>query len=488
MSQMGSYVVDHYDDFNGRVLKSLVSSPEDLPAFVKTAQRMSPDEIRTAPDDRFALIMLDEGHKLKKFAMTDPGNTALSVLYLLKQAHLLPPAAVKTAAQNLLVACAHYDLDPPYQLKVAAKAGMSGISGKSQAQYAKGAKVDKLQFPVPEPAQQATENIQLGEHVDHDVQHRTNYHGPQGTNFVHLPIFSQKEKVKEGPGAIEHAEKVAWDQSQVAQQRQENEQALVQLFNPGAGTKQQFWGDGKGVTERINPYVDVSHWDPGSAMVEDRVPPTQTLLGDRYPADSYDQVKLAAAYFAENHKDFHPRDRHEYCTKLASRLAEMGLTASEDVERYGSLGYAADVDALLAHRRTLIDEPLIPALDTLMEKRASVSPDTFADTLAEFDRMAGLSDFWDAQIPDPWWTTFGPSIEKLAEDDWRYDEQGARIGMVELENLARNGKHLLKKSFRDDLVEQFLKSPKSTFESLPRPEKLLIARMAMDHNTGSGTE
>lgn len=461
---MAGFIVDSYDDLNGRVLRGLVPKLEDMPPFIKEAHRLTGEQIDLLPDDQFALVMFDNGRKLKKYATVDKGNTALSVMYLLKQAHLLPPEAVKVAAANLLAACEMHELAVPAQLKIAAKTGVSGVSGKSQKPYVQGAKVIKFK-PRDEPGE-FTENPQLGkgDHNEHDVIDRTNFNGPQGSNFLQLPQFSQKEKAE--PGSGEQYEKVAG------------------IFTDAPGevrTKEKTWRD--------TSYVDVSGWDPRSAEAPaESASATRTLLGDRYPVDSMDQVKMAADYFTEYKRQFEPRDRHEYCTKLAARMGELNMSVPEEIARYGSDTYSADIDSMLMQRKVLVGEDLVSAIETLIEKRASFPPESFVEALEEFDKLAGLNYFWDSRIPDPFYTTFGPSVEKLAEESWTWDQNGARVNLDDLENLARNGVHLMKKSFGDDFAKSFSKSPKSTFESLPLPNKLMVARMAMSRHDGTPTE
>lgn len=462
---MAGFIVDSYDDLDGRILRGLVPKLDEVPPFIKEAHRLTEEQIDKLPDDQFALVMFDEGRKLKKYATVDKGNTALSVMYLLKQAHLLPPDAVKVAAANLLAACQMHGLDVPAQLKIAAKTGVSGLSGKSQQPYVRGAKV--LKFHPRETPGEFTENPQLGEgreKIEHDVMDRTNFNGPQGTNFVKMPQFSQKEKAE--PGSGEPYEKVAG------------------IFTDAPGetrVKEKTWRD--------TQYVDVSGWDPRSAEAAPEAPTsTRTLLGDKYPVDSMEQVKMASDYFSEYKRQFHPRDRHEYCTKLAFRMRELNMRVPEEVDRYGSQTYSADVDTMLEQRRVLVGEDLVPAIETLIEKRASVPPGAFVEALEEFDKLSGLNYFWDSRVPDPYYTTFGPSVEKLAAEDWAWDQNGARVTLHDLEHLARNGMHLMKKSFGDDLAKSFSKSPKSVFESLPMPNKLMIARMAMSRHDGTATE
>lgn len=447
MQRLAGLVFDTYDDVGGRVLRLTLPDPSGVPDFVKTARRLTPEQIDRTPDDGFALVMFDGAHKMKKYAMVDKGNTALSVVYLLKQAHLLPPAAIKIAATHLIAACEKYKLDVPMELKLAAA---TGVSGKSQSPYAKKAKVSTIQFNDDlGPPKQSRQNPQLGKADDTaEVKERVNLDSIPGTNVLQVPIFPGREKEKTA-GALDVE---------------------------------------KRTREQTTRYVDVTNWDPQAAQVEDHVPPQRTLLGDKYPVDSLEQVKTAAAYFEENWKSFHPRDRHEYCVKLASRMGELGMDAPERVERYGSDTYAADVDSYVQARRGLVSEEFLPAIDVLLEKRAYVSPGTFAEALGEFDKMASLRWLWDSQIPDPYYSTFGRSLEKIAKTEWVWDENGTRIREEDLQDLALNGGELLQKKFGPDFLKEFQKKPKAVFESLPAPNKLVLARMASDPHAGTGTE
>lgn len=431
---------------DGRVLKTVVTSSADLPDFVKTASRLTETQLHTTSDDHFALVMLDEGRKLKKYATVDAGNTALSVMYLLKQAHLLPPEAVKIAASNLIGACVQHGLAVPAHLKIAAKSGYSPVSGKSQKLYTKDAKVSTITFPIKEPGKESTTNPQLGKHdaANADVEERTNLGGTPGTNAMVSPLFATKEKIKQA-GAFGDVD-------------------------GDVVIKQKSW--------RQVPYVDMSNWDPAAAQMFETKPAELTLLDGDYAVDGYDQVKTASAYFEENWRDFSPRKRHEYCVGLVSRLEKLGMAISEDVMRYGSQTYAADASSYVEARRSYIHDEYKPALDVLLEKRAQVRPDTFAEALLEFDNMTDLRWHWGSKVADPWYSTFGPSFEKLAEDDWRYDQDGTRCDLAQLKELALNGHSDLCKQFGHAFADEFAKKPKEIFESMPTPNKKVLARMA----------
>lgn len=449
MPRLAGLVIDQYDDVDGRVLRSVHPDPSDIPDFVKESARLDEGALEKLADDRFAVVLVNEGRKMKKYAMVDKGNTALSIVYLLKQAHLLPREAVKVAAANLIEACRHYGLGVPEELIKTAKDGSSPVSGKSQKPYSAGAKIIHLNFTGKEHASAPTDQAQLGKHDGAlaDVNQRTNVNGVQGTNFMSFPAITEKEKTKEAAAA---------------------------------GTEFR-------TREQGFRYVDATGWDPEAFEATDRAAPSQTLLDGRYPVDSMDQVKTASIYFEENWKQFYPRDRRAYCVKLAARMTELGLDVPDDIARYGAPGYAADVDSHVESRRALVNEEFYPALNTLLEKRAQVSPGTFAEALAEFDNISNVRWLWDAQVCDPWMSTFGPSLEKVAEEEWTFSSHGIRIHEEDLEELARNGLSVVKKQFGHDLAQGFAKKPKTVFESLPTPNKLVLARLAMARHDGTAT-
>ncbi len=102
--------------------------------------------------------------------------------------------------------------------------------------------------------------------------------------------------------------------------------------------------------------------------------------------------------------------------------------------------------------------------------------------------MTDLHYHYGKNLMDPWYTTFGPSREKVAAATWVFSEMGARTDEAELKALAANGHHLVAKSFGADFAKEFAKSPKTFFEALPKPQKLVLARLASDRHAGTGTE
>jgi len=125
-------IFDFYDDVSGSLLKKACPTAADLPEIVKEAHILSPEEHEVLRDEAYALTMVNNGTPLRKFACVDAGNTALSVLYFSDTADLLPHAAVKVAAANLVEACEDFELPVPGWLKTAAKTGMSKTRNPSK--------------------------------------------------------------------------------------------------------------------------------------------------------------------------------------------------------------------------------------------------------------------------------------------------------------------------------------------------------------------
>jgi hypothetical protein len=127
-------VLDVYDDNEGQILKSAVPNG-DFPDFLKTAQKHSEEELAALPNDAFALRVVNEGKLIRKYAMSDKGNTALSVIYFMSTKDHLPEEAQKVAAANLVEGCVYHDIAPPEALvKLADKQedddGIVDVTGK----------------------------------------------------------------------------------------------------------------------------------------------------------------------------------------------------------------------------------------------------------------------------------------------------------------------------------------------------------------------
>lgn len=208
----------------------------------------------------------------------------------------------------------------------------------------------------------------------------------------------------------------------------------------------------------------------------------------RYPLDSYAHVKQASAYFDDNYKRMVPEMRWEYCQNLCKRASELGIKVSETARKYGASGYASDGDvkiAMMGRWSLLEQDDHKKGLDYLEQERALMQPQDFAVALAEFDKVAGIDPYYDSEILDPYYSTFG---EKTAEEDDSAILVGNDyISANELKNFAATCSGKLKDMFGKDFVEEFRKDPMAITRSLPVDQKKVIIRLASSSLTDPTT-
>jgi len=198
----------------------------------------------------------------------------------------------------------------------------------------------------------------------------------------------------------------------------------------------------------------------------------------RYPLDSYAHVKQAAAYFDEYSKQMVPSIRREYCSNLVKRASALGITVSAEARKYGSDSYAplGELDAALSMRNGVIKEAEhVLGLDYLRKNRELMQPEDFAVALGEFDKVAGISELYDRDIHDPYYSTFG---EKRADDDGAILVGNDYISQEELKRFAATSSGKLETAFGGDFVKEFRKDPVGVTTSLPVDQKKMVIRLA----------
>jgi len=136
--QTSGLVLDVYDDFSGAILREVFPTFDAIPGTVKEAHVVTAEDRSALPDDVFALVLINNGEKLRKYACIDEGNTVLSVEYFLKNAHKLPLEAQKVTAENLKAACAWYDIEAPEDLEKVALGFGTALAALNAAPIIKG--------------------------------------------------------------------------------------------------------------------------------------------------------------------------------------------------------------------------------------------------------------------------------------------------------------------------------------------------------------
>lgn len=219
--------------------------------------------------------------------------------------------------------------------------------------------------------------------------------------------------------------------------------------------------------------VDVSALEP-APVVKAKIA-EKTALAGKYSLDSYSDVEDALRFFHENWMEMAPSDRHEFCVKTAARAEELDIEVSELVGRYGSEGYAPDVEAHLAARRLHAPE-YAEVWEALSEKRASISPEQFVELLSKADESAGVNfEYGNGEICDPYLSTFGGrhETEKLA---WAWESNDGEA--VTEEQLRAIPDEKLEAAFEADFAKAFSLNPTLIFDSMPAEHKTIIANLA----------
>jgi hypothetical protein len=456
-------IVDFYDDPQGLVLRERLPQ-EQVPEFIKQAEFLDEAARDSLPDDVFALVMVDQGEKLRKFACTDKGNTALNVIYFMENRDRLPEEAQKVAAANLAQACAWYDLDIPIGLHK--EAGLGSLL-KAPGKVLSGG------LMASDMAGRASTGMAAHRQMMSKTQELV------GSNI--MPTSSDTEKTASDAATQTHYSKL------VEKKYGMPEGQVYNKINPPDAELDALWQQAVAKTKKasLQPYVDVTGQQP-PAKIKQASAQRFCLVKTgqaRFPIDSYGQIKQAAAWFDEYGHTLHPAERREYCVKLAARADEVGIEVSDLIKKYGSPSYATDGEVNVAvctrMQHWAEDSPERDMLQGLMEKAASVPPDVFCEALRQFDEATGMNHLWDDEIYDPYFSTYG----FMKKASWKWEEGNDRITDEDLHQGLHESKRAIKESFGEDFLDEFLKEQDPTvfFDSLPRDHKRILARIITDH-------
>ena len=230
----------------------------------------------------------------------------------------------------------------------------------------------------------------------------------------------------------------------------------------------------------LSPRVDVSGKEPPKIIQEKTAQHFAMPSIQRYPLDSYTEVKQASSYFETYRSQFAPAHRREFCEHLVKRAGVLGITVSDEVQKYGGEGYApyAELEIAFGSRALLVDDDHRILLSKLAESRPSVDPETFAVALEEFDKLAGLDQLYDSELMDPYLSVFGKTAGDI-DPDGSHIIGNDYVSNQQLKDLT-GARHLelLTKTFGADFMKEFVKDPVGMFNSLPADQKKVIARCA----------
>jgi hypothetical protein len=172
MDRYAGVVLDFYDD-NGEQLKNKFPTTDTLPEFIKQANVRPKDSL---VNEDFALVAQDGANILRKFACTDAGTTAMSVMYFFDNKDKLPDEAVKTAAANLTTACLQHGLLPPARLiKMADAEKLAGIAPEAYAIIARSRAAQEAAAHISPEAIEIAKRVapkSLGETIQNSLRWR----------------------------------------------------------------------------------------------------------------------------------------------------------------------------------------------------------------------------------------------------------------------------------------------------------------------------
>lgn len=232
----------------------------------------------------------------------------------------------------------------------------------------------------------------------------------------------------------------------------------------------------------MRPHVDVSGFEPPKVIQKKEA--QVTALRGRYPLDSYEQVKTADAYLCEWGDHFSPADRHEYAVNTLKRALELGIAPSACLQKHGSTTYAPLSEikvALDARKNVVLDDVHKEVLDKMASLPATMTPDSFAALLSEFDKTAGINHLYDEAIDDPYYSTFG--FQKKAEFSETIGNM--TVSEMDLEYLATKRLSLVKNVFTEGFAEEFRKNPVDLYKSLPVEQRKVLGNMAREQRSGA---
>lgn len=466
--QTSGVVFDFYDDMDKGVLKRAFPTADRLPDAIKTAHILRTDERLSLRDEAYALVMVNEGHALRKFACIDPGNTALSVVYFLANGQKLPGEAQKVAAANILSACDEFGLPRHPLLEKIASGEQQGDGQYEAGNKKRGApthrspSMGRTRDPARQPpAPQETDWVS-----------RTNLK-TDATNTGEVARAAEGLHTSTKTAGVDGGGETLTTDSRHVNVNAKYPNLQNTAKSPDHGAPLEGTPGAPLVNARV---VDVTGKSPKQAVFKKTA--ERTALNGKYALDSYEDVQRAVLYFGENYQQMDPPDRHVYAVKTAARAGELGIEITDIMDRYGSVEYADDVDAHVSNRASIAQgEDAKDVYEALLEKRASIDPEKFAEILGEADILSGLNWQYGNLVADPYYATFGGNaLRKEASWTWA-GALGDQVSAEKLVKLSKN-RHLMLKSFSPAIVDGFQQDPVKVFESMPETQKILFSRMA----------
>jgi len=492
MSNYSGIILDRDDD-KGATLKARVPDVSDLPDVIKTAGYQPYNQLS---NENFALVMVDGSDIMRKYACQDAGNTAMSVVYFMEHGDKLPAEAQKTAAVNLLDACMQYNLLPPEELmKIAGPWAEKNLPTFLKAVRAvrsyPGKKLEALGQHIgkgmSEATQRTLQDIPKSEATMRAIGEIAGKAGASGAEGVRRATRDPVQLAKliggatvVGGAGLAVGHRLGHKMMRGGKQIGDKTTEILGLSDPE-----------KKKESSVSNVVDITGQKP-LTRVKTAAPLSNNdymwvdkQTGEcKFPIDSWDRVKQAENYMQQEGVRLRPDIRRACAVKLAAKAEVVGYPLDEKIKEAGATTFAnpGHLQANLEIRKIAAGNDGF--LDELFEKRASIGPEMYSECLRRYDIETGIDQWWGKDVPNPWESTFG--MDKTAEVVW---EDGVdRLTDAELMNLATNHLSGVQRIFTPCFANEFMKDPVGIFNSMPAPQKKVIARLAADMNAKGKSE
>ena len=199
---------------------------------------------------------------------------------------------------------------------------------------------------------------------------------------------------------------------------------------------------------------------------------------NRYPLKNNQDVEMAEGYFNKHASAFSPSERHEFASKILARAIDYGLgeqiASNPMIAKHAGAGFGTRVqEGMIERFEKCAELGIDPSQYTELSKHASNSkPSEFAVALETIDRRNQFDRYWDNGMDDPYSTTYGNFPKQAGSQSVEVD--GHTIKESQLKSIPRK---TFEATFQTTMADSFFKDPVSIFESMPKPEKRIIANM-----------
>lgn len=200
-------------------------------------------------------------------------------------------------------------------------------------------------------------------------------------------------------------------------------------------------------------------------------------IGNKYPINTKEQVKLAMDYFDVHLNKFNPYDRVVIASGIKKQAAKLKIDADTGwIHNYSRLEkkaaqYSPEFENSIKRRQDFMRQKGIDKvassgmpinasalLEKIAEHKDEWKPVTMVQNLYEFDKLAGLEEEYDLNINDPVMSVVGSNIRpkfdgiKIAGDFNSYDLANLRCDNDTIEKIASVFENQTSENFKEDVI------------------------------------